>query len=86
MSVSRTEYVKKNIFYSYVSTIITSFFSIICRTIFVYTLGASYLGVSGLFTNVLGVLSFTELGIGSAIVFALYKPIAENDNEKLNHY
>lgn len=83
MSVSRTEYVKKNIFYSYVSTIITSFFSIICRTIFVYTLGASYLGVSGLFTNVLGVLSFTELGIGSAIVFALYKPIAENDNEKI---
>lgn len=81
--LSRTEYVKKNIFYGYVGTIVTSFFSIICRTIFVYTLGASYLGVSGLFTNVLGVLSFTELGIGSAIVFALYKPVAENDNEKV---
>lgn len=81
--LSRTEYVKKNIFYGYVGTIVTSFFSIICRTIFVYTLGASYLGVSGLFTNVLGVLSFSELGIGSAIVFALYKPVAENDNEKV---
>lgn len=44
-------------------------FSIITRTIFVYVLGAEYLGVSGLFSNVLGVLSFTELGIGSAIVF-----------------
>jgi len=49
----------------------------------VYTLGADYLGVSGLFTNVLGVLSFTELGIGAAIIFALYKPIAINDNEKV---
>lgn len=83
METSRTDYVKKNIFYSYISTIITSLFSIICRTIFVYTLGADYLGVSGLFANVLGVLSFTELGIGSAIVFSLYKPIAEGDKEKI---
>lgn len=83
MDESRTAYVKKNIFYNYTSTIITSLFSIVCRTIFVYTLGADYLGVSGLFTNVLGVLSFTELGIGAAIVFALYKPIAINDNEKV---
>ena len=83
MSGSRTEYVKKNIFYGYLSTIISSVFSIAVRTVFVYTLGASYLGVSGLFTNVLGVLSFAELGIGSAIVFSLYKPIADNDNEKI---
>lgn len=83
MEKTRTEYVKKNIFYGYVCTIVTSIFQIICRTIFVYTLGASYLGVSGLFTNVLGVLSFTELGIGSAIVFSLYKPIAEDNREKI---
>ena len=83
MDASRTGYVKKNILYGYISTIISSFFSIITRTIFVYVLGAEYLGVSGLFTNVLGVLSFTELGIGSAIVFSLYKPIAENDAEKI---
>lgn len=82
MDTSRTEYVKKNILYGYISTVISSVFSIITRTIFVYVLGAEYLGVSGLFSNVLGVLSFTELGIGSAIVFSLYKPIAENDNEK----
>lgn len=83
MEKTRTEYVKKNILYGYVSTIVTSAFQIICRTIFVYTLGAIYLGVSGLFTNVLGVLSFTELGIGSAIVFSLYKPIADDDKEKI---
>lgn len=83
MSESRTENVKKNIFFSYIGTAITAIFSVACRTIFVYKLGADYLGVSGLFTNVLGVLSFTELGIGSAIVFALYKPIAESDREKI---
>lgn len=83
METSRTDYVKKNIIYGYISTIISSGFSIITRTIFVYVLGAQYLGVSGLFSNVLGVLSFTELGIGSAIIFSLYKPIAENDNEKI---
>ena len=83
METSRTGYVKKNIIYGYISTIISSVFSIITRTIFVYVLGAQYLGVSGLFTNVLGVLSFTELGIGAAIIFSLYKPIAENDKEKI---
>lgn len=83
MEENRTKNVKKNVFYSYVSTISISIFSIVSRTIFVYTLGAGYLGVSGLFTNLLGILSFSELGIGTAIDFALYKPIAVNDKEKI---
>lgn len=83
MERSRTDYVKRNIFYGYVSTVVSSLFSIVVRTVFVYTLGVSYLGIAGLFTNVLGVLSFSELGIGSAIVFALYKPIAQEDTEKI---
>ena len=83
MQENRTNNVKKNIFYSYTGTISTSIISIVCRTVFIYTLGAEYLGVSGLFSNVLGILSFSELGIGTAINFSLYKPIAENDNEKI---
>lgn len=83
MNENRTNNVKKNVFFSYAGTISTSFFSIVCRTIFVYTLGAGYLGVSGLFSNVLGILSFSELGIGTAINFSLYKPIADNDKEKI---
>lgn len=83
MEENRTNNVKKNVFYSYVSTISISIFSIVSRTIFVYTLGADYLGVSGLFANLLGILSFSELGIGTAINFSLYKPIAENDKEKI---
>lgn len=83
MDESRTANVKRNIFYSYAGTIVTSLLAVICRTIFVYKLGVEYLGVSGLFSNVLGILSFSELGISSAIVFSLYKPIAENDREKI---
>lgn len=55
----------------------------ITRTVFISQLGSTYLGISGLFTNVLTILSFAELGIGQAIVFSLYKPIAENDQEKI---
>ena len=83
LSKSRTENVKRNVLFGYLDTILVSFFQIICRTVFVYTIGTSYLGVSGLFSNILGILSFTELGLGPSIVFALYKPIAENDRNKV---
>lgn len=53
------------------------------RTVFIYTLSTVYLGVSSLFSNVLTVLNITELGIGSAIIFAMYSPLAKNDREKL---
>lgn len=62
------------------SLIITSF---ILRTVFIYTLGIQYVGVSSLFTDILSILSFTELGISSAISHALYKPIAEKDDKKI---
>ncbi len=49
------------------------------RTYFIMILGAEYLGVNGLFSNILSMLSLAELGIGPAIVFSMYKPIADND-------
>src|SRR5699024_4489473 len=42
--------------------------------------------VNGLFTNILTMLSFAELGIGSAIIYKLYKPIANNDEDKVKTY
>lgn len=57
--------------------------SFVSRTIFIYCLGKTYLGVSGLFSNVLSLLSFAELGIGQAIIFSLYKPIADGDTERM---
>lgn len=53
------------------------------RTVFLYTLSTEYLGVSSLFSNVLSVLNISELGIGSAIIFALYRPLADGDSETL---
>ena len=59
------------------------FTAFISRTVFLYALGIEYAGVSSVFANVLTVLSFAELGIGTAITYALYKPIAENDEKQI---
>ena len=56
----------------------------IVRTLFIHVLGKEYLGINGLFTNILTILSFTELGIGNAIVYSMYKPLAENNYQKVN--
>lgn len=79
MSDNRVQNTTRNIFYGYIGTIVIAIFSFFNRTVFIYRLGAEYLGISGLFTDVLGLLSFTELGIGSAMTFCLYKPIAEQN-------
>ncbi len=55
----------------------------ISRTIFIHLLGTTYLGVNGLFSNVLGLLSLAELGISTAISFSLYKPLADRDERKI---
>lgn len=56
---------------------------IICRIVFTRTLTADYLGINGLFSNILSMLSLAELGIGSAIGYALYKPLAEDNKPKV---
>lgn len=53
--------------------------SFVVRTVFIRILGEQFLGLNGLFSNILNILSFSELGIGAAITFSLYKPIAENN-------
>lgn len=57
--------------------------ALVVRTVFIYTLSKAYLGISGLFSSILTVLNISELGIGSAIAFALYKPYAEKDTAKM---
>ena len=80
---SRTKNVFKNMKIGLICQMILLAMSFISRTIFVRTLGAEYLGISGLFTNILTVLSFAELGIGDAVIFSMYKPIAEDDKNKI---
>ncbi|GLV63146.1 sugar translocase [Bacillus mycoides] len=66
------------------SQVIITLLSFASRTIFITYLGVEYLGVNGLFTNILGMLSLAEAGIGSAIIYNLYKPVAENNEDRIN--
>ena len=61
-------------------TILMNFFT---RTVFIATLGKSYLGINGLFSNILSVLSLAEFGVGSAILFKLYEPISKQDYHRI---
>ena len=54
------------------------------RKIFIVAFGKNYLGISGLYSNILSVLSLAELGVGSAILYCLYKPVSENDYKHIN--
>ena len=55
----------------------------IVRTILIYSLGASYAGLNGLFSSVLSVLSLAELGVSNAITYSMYKPISEGDTDHI---
>ncbi|HIX02388.1 MAG TPA: oligosaccharide flippase family protein [Candidatus Ligilactobacillus excrementigallinarum] len=73
----------KNSFAGSFTQLIIIILGFISQTIFIKTLGATYLGIKGLFTNILSVLSFTDLGIGTAFTFSFYKPLAENDEKTI---
>lgn len=80
---SRTNNVIKTSAVSVGCNVLNTLFSFIYRTIFLYVLSANYLGISGLFTNILQILSIAELGITNAITYRFYKPIKESDVEKV---
>ena len=80
---TRTEYSIINIIAGVGGYIVNTILGFICRMVFVKCLSADYLGVNGLFTNILSMLSLAELGIGTAITYALYKPLAEHDEKKI---
>ena len=80
---TRTYKSLRNMIYGVGVQIITLIISFISRTIFIKILGAEYLGINGLFNNILSVLSLAELGFGQAIIYTMYKPLAENDENKI---
>lgn len=81
--MSRSKNALKNVSISVVSQIVTLLLNFVGRTVFIYCLGNDYVSCEGLLTNVLTLLSFTELGLGSAIIQSLYKPCAQKDYEKI---
>lgn len=79
MTTNRTRSSIKNSATALIGQLITIILNFAVRTIFIKTLGAAYLGINGLFTNILSVLSFAEIGFGTAIIYAMYAPLAEKD-------
>ena len=79
----RTEYSIKNSITSFISNILSFIFIFISQTIFIKILGVEYNGLNGLFSNILVFLSLFELGIGTAIVYNLYKYINKDKKEKI---
>lgn len=71
----------KNIKFGILNYIAINLLKFIVRMVFVKILPIEYLGINGLFTNVLVMLSLAELGVGPAIVYSLYKPLAYGDKE-----
>lgn len=84
--MGRIQQAKKNIAFGFVSNFVILIMNFLQRTIFIMVLGKTLLGVNGLFTGILSMLSMAELGIGTAMNYSLYKPVAENDYEKIKSF
>lgn len=80
---TRTTNTARNFLWSFVGTMASAIVAFVSRTVFIHFLGLSYLGVNVLFTNILGLLSLAEMGVGSAVGFSLYKPLAQQDEKKI---
>ncbi len=80
---SRTKNSIRNIIFSFLNQIITLLLGLINRSVFIWILGIDYLGISGLFSDILMMLSLADLGFGVALTYSMYKPLAEHDYNRL---
>ena len=83
MQINKTKNAARNLAFGSIQKVVNIIMPFITRTAMLYFLGAEYLGLNSLFTSVLQVLNLAELGVGSAMIFSMYKPIAEDDNETI---
>ena len=84
MKISRKKNAVKGILFGYLNKIITIIFPFIIRTIIINVLGVQYLGLNSLFSSILTILNLADLGFSTAIVYSMYKPIAEDNHEMVN--
>ncbi len=76
---SRTKNAARNIVFGFVNKMVHLVFPFIIRSVIIQVLGSEYLGLGSLFTSILQVLNLAEMGFSSAVIYNMYKPIAEND-------
>ena len=84
MKIERTKNATRGIFWGGIMKVYQMVIPFLMRTAMIYFMGVQYLGLNSLFTSILQVLNLAELGIGSAMVFSMYKPIAEDNREQIN--
>ena len=83
MKKNRTQYAILNSTVALGIQILKIILTFINRTVFIYFLGIYYLGLNGLFSSILSVLSLADLGVSSAMAYSLYKPLAEGNHKKV---
>lgn len=83
MADSRTKNTMRNVVAGLINQGVSIILPFVNRTIILWTLGAEFTGLSGLFSSILSVLGIAELGFNTAIVYSLYRPMAEHDEHKI---
>ncbi len=78
--IERTKNATRNIIFGVILKAYQIIVPFLMRTAMIYLMGIQYLGLNSLFTSILQVLNLAELGVGSAMIYSMYKPIAEDDN------
>ena len=84
MQLNVVKNAKRNAVFGAVNRIVVLLCPFAERAVLQIVLGSQYLGLGSLYTSIISVLSLTELGLSSAIVYNMYKPAAEGDIEKMN--
>ena len=79
MKLERTRNAARNVVFDGTMEIVNVLFPFVIRSVMLHYLGTEYLGLNGLFKSILNFLNLAELGVGSAMVFSMYRPIAEDD-------
>lgn len=83
MENSRTKNSIRNSSVSIVTQVLTVIINFLVKTVFIKTLSNEYLGINGLFSNIITMLSLADLGIGMAIPYSLYEPLAKNNKKSI---
>ena len=86
MKIDFSKNTRRNIVSAFLNKGIGLLFPFLNRTLFLWLMGAEYLGLNGLFTSILGVLALADLGFGTAVVCSMYKPVADDDRELVCAY
>ena len=84
--MGRIKKTAKNIAVGYISNIVAALLGFILRTVFIMRLDKTLLGVNGLYSSILNLLSLADLGIGTAFNYSLYGPMARGEIETIKSY